>query len=113
MNRFQDKRTRNYSSAGLFFSVLLMAVFFAIILGEIRNVEENVRKKELEHLEQVLNQSAAVCYALEGDYPESLSYLKEHYGVSWDEKRYLVDFETVGSNLPPDIVVLPKKGEEN
>lgn len=113
MNRFQDKRTRKLSSAGLVLSVLLMMVSFALFWRGIQRMEENAREKDLEHLEQVLNQSAAICYALEGDYPESLSYLREHYGVSWDEERYLVDFEAVGSNLPPDIVVFPKKGERN
>ena len=56
----------------------------------------------------MLEQSVTLCYALEGSYPESLDYLQNHYGIRWDEERFLVDFEPVGSNLPPDVTVIAR-----
>lgn len=108
MNRFQKKRKRKISPGGLTASVLLAAGCFGLFWGGVLGTRKDAQKKELENLRQVLDQSAAVCYALEGTYPESLSYLKEHYGIRWNEERYLVDFEAVGNNLPPDITVIPR-----
>lgn len=107
MNRFRDRKIRSVRPGGLFLSVVLMAGCFGIFSGAVLDMGKDIQQKEQEHLEQVLNQSAAICYSLEGSYPESLSYLKEQYGIRWDEEKYLVDFESVGNNLPPDIVVIP------
>ena len=111
MNRFREKGKQNIPVDGLFLSVVLTVGCFGLFMGGIFSTERDVASKEREQLEQVLNQSAAICYSLEGAYPESLSYLKEHYGISWNEDRYLVDFEAVGTNLPPDIVVIPRNRE--
>lgn len=108
-NRFQEKKT--FFGSGLLLSVVLMAGSFGFFWCGICLMQEETQEKEQTHLEQVLNQSAAVCYALEGRYPESLSYLKEQYGIYWKEEEYLVDFERIGSNLPPDITVISRKTE--
>lgn len=105
MNRFREKRVRSVRPGTLFLSAALMAGIFGIFSGVLLDMEKDIQKKEMEHLEQVLERSAALCYSLEGRYPEDLSYLKEQYGIHWDENTYLVDFEYVGSNLPPDIMV--------
>ena len=62
-------------------------------------VEENVRRAAVE------------CYALEGAYPQDLSHLVERYGVAVDEDRCRVDYIYIGSNLMPDITVVPLTGE--
>ena len=41
---------------------------------------------------------------------EHLDYLKEHYGLTYDETRYIVNYEVMGSNLMPDVTVLEKQG---
>ena len=51
-------------------------------------------------------ESAAVtCYAVEGMYPDSVDYLREHYQLSYDESRYFVTYEAFASNRIPDIYV--------
>ena len=40
-------------------------------------------------------------------YPESLSYLEEHYGITYDKENYVVDYEIIGSNILPDVTVIP------
>lgn len=62
-------------------------------------VEENVRRAAVE------------CYALEGAYPQDLSHLVERYGVAVDEDRCRVDYIYIGSNLMPDITVVPLEGD--
>lgn len=105
MNRFQKKRhlprtKRWILSAGL--TVCILGTFYEAADW----IETDARRKEAEQLQQALDQSSALCYALEGSYPVNLEYLKEHYGISWDSRRYLVDFEWVGRNLAPDIEVI-------
>lgn len=71
------------------------------LLGS-RTSEEGLRMQE-----ESIRRAAVECYALEGYYPPSLSYLTERYGVSVDTGHYFVDYQYVASNLMPDITVLP------
>ena len=82
---------------------LPLALF--LITGALGN---RAGRESLSLAEQSIRRAAVQCYALEGAYPEDLSYLKEHYGIQWDEKQFLVNFEAVGQNLPPDITVIPR-----
>ena len=65
----------------------------------LRLVEENVRR------------AAVQGYAREGAYPQDRSPLVERYGVAVDEDRCRVDYIYIGSNLMPDITVVPLTGE--
>ena len=47
----------------------------------------------------------AVHNAVEGAYPDDLEYLRTHYGLAYDQSRYLVRYDSFGSNLMPDISV--------
>ena len=51
------------------------------------------------------------CYALEGAYPQDFDYLAERYGAAVDESRCRVDYIYIGSNLMPDITVVPLEGD--
>ena len=55
-----------------------------------------------------IRRGAVQCYALEGAYPEDISYLKQRYGVAYDSELYYVDYTYLASNLMPDITVLPQ-----
>ena len=58
------------------------------------------------NLKQAILRSAVHCYAVEGIYPASLSYLEKHYGISWNPEEYAVDYEVFSSNLPPTVTVI-------
>ena len=49
------------------------------------------------------------CYSMEGAYPESLQYLKDHYGLTYDEDRFFVDYQVLGSNLLPDVTIIDRR----
>ena len=57
-------------------------------------------------LESTLRRGCTACYAAEGRYPPSLSYLEDCYGVQIDRARYTVHYTAVAENLMPDITVL-------
>ena len=52
-----------------------------------------------------VHNAALTCYAVEGAYPGDLEYLREHYGLAYDQSRYLVRYDSFGTNLMPDISV--------
>ena len=64
----------------------------------------------MESLENALNRSITQCYAVEGAYPPSLAYIKEHYGLIYDEELFYVDYQPIGSNIMPDVTIMLKTG---
>ena len=80
----------------------MMAVF---ILG-VNRFGQDTGARQKESLEKALVRDVAECYALEGVYPPSLAYLKTHYGLTYDEGRFFVDYRPIGGNLYPDYYVV-------
>lgn len=108
MNRFTASRRSSHPLARRIFTSA--AVFFfaaaALHLGA-DSVLSASSNSQMESLKQAILRSAVTCYALEGMYPESLDYLRSHYGISWNEDRYAVDYEIIASNLMPSVTVIP------
>ena len=86
--------------------MLLVLVWFALAASRLQT---GASEQGRQQLETALRRSAVACYAAEGFYPPSLSYLKEHYGVQVDESRYIVFYEVYGENLMPQITVLERQ----
>ena len=53
-----------------------------------------------------VHNAALTCSAVEGAYPTSLEYLRSHYGLAYDESRYMVRYDAFASNLLPEITVI-------
>ena len=64
--------------------------------------------RQLESLENAIHQSIVYCYTLEGCYPESLEYMKEHYGLIYNEELFFVDYRLQGTNIMPDVTIIPR-----
>ena len=99
MNRFQ-KRTGRLRTLRPFVSVIL----FCLML--LASISRTTAQEEADRLKDAVLQGAVQCYALEGFYPEDLTYLKEHYGLTYDSEKYVVSYEIIGSNLMPDVSVI-------
>lgn len=97
---------------GLFRGLLLPAAVAAVLIvfsTALNRLDNDRNEEDLRQLEAALRRSCVACYAAEGCYPESLDYLKEHYGVQVDETRYTVVYSVFAQNLMPDITVLVKE----
>ena len=105
MNRFQKSRAR-----GPFWGRLASVAFFLLVLGlfilGLDDLSGITARQEAEGLKNTILQSAVHCYALEGFYPDSLAYLEEHYGLTYDKDKYVVSYEIIGSNLMPGVTVI-------
>ena len=60
---------------------------------------------ETDIVRDAIRNAAITCYAVEGAYPDSVDYLREHYRLAYDEERYFVTYEAFASNRIPDIYV--------
>ena len=83
------------------FFLALMIAFALLVNG----ITDKGGSQELEMVRDAVKNAALTCYAVEGAYPTSLEYLRTHYGLAYDQSRYLVRYDSFGSNLMPDISV--------
>lgn len=97
------KKKRRIFSPWLF--LICVCFLFSLALSR---MEDQRHRQGKQQLEQALRTTAAACYACEGFYPPSVSYMQEHYGLRYDSGEYVVRYELFASNLMPDITVLDK-----
>ena len=86
-------------------AVVLFAAVSAILLTSLRAAEAGSAAEEKRLAEESIRRAAVSCYAIEGRYPESYAYIREHYGVIIDEDKFQVDYRVFASNIMPDITV--------
>lgn len=89
-------------------AVLLAGALLAGAAAD-RAVAPAVRRESRELVETAIRRAAVQCYAIEGAYPQSLQELRDRYGLSVDESRWMVDYRYLADNLSPDITVLPRQ----
>ncbi len=92
--------------------VVLLVLLVLLFLSGTGLLSRSNRHHEREVLAQAIDRSITACYAYEGHYPESLAYLKSHYGLTYDEQRFLVDYTVSASNLRPTYLII-EKGERD
>ena len=94
--------------------VAAILIFIALIIAFVflvNNITGKGNGRELEIVRDAVKNAALTCYAVEGMYPEDLSYLREHYNLSYNEERYHVFYEPIASNLMPSIKVAERGGK--
>jgi hypothetical protein len=112
MNCFSKEKSKNSTLVTLLLPAAIFIVVFVLVLTGVSHLSTSTDEQERNSLEQAVWRSATQCYALEGAYPQSLDYLMEHYGVTYDESKYLVHYEVFGSNMLPVIQVITRNEEQ-
>ena len=85
--------------------VLLMVLLLAgvwLLVSRVGNASDGA---QTQFVTDAVHNAALTCYAVEGAYPDDLEYLRAHYGLAYDEDRYLVTYSAFASNLLPEIYV--------
>ena len=83
----------------------------AYTLSLIHIFSTSTQSEQLIATEQAVRRAAVQCYALEGSYPSDLTYLEQHYGLMLNHDRYVVHYQSLGSNLMPQIAVFSLEEE--
>lgn len=99
-----------------FWKILLLVFALAIVIFFINGstvVDSSTLNEQAKSLETSIRNSIAQCYAIEGTYPPDLNYLKEHYGLFYNEKLFYVDYTAIGSNIMPDVTIICNDKQKN
>ena len=91
---------RNYVLSILTFIIVLFIFVFSL-----ESIYEKSVLEGRDTLQNAIKRSSIQCYAIEGRYPASIDYLKEHYGLQVDDDKYVVFYEGFASNVMPEITV--------
>lgn len=107
MKRFMTEKPKR-SSKNLLLSILLFALVLVLFYSGTSSMTEKTTSEQKKTLEHALQRAAVYCYSIEGTYPESLDYLEDAYGITYDKTKFFVDYQVLGSNLMPDITVIER-----
>lgn len=95
--------------------IIIIALTLAVLVlavSLIGRVDSKQSSTETETVREAVLNAAVTCYAVEGIYPSDLAYLQEHYGLLYDEDRYIIYYDAFAENLPPEIRVHEKGAEK-
>lgn len=106
MARFNLKKENKAKTTYLPIVLLLLVLTFFVLFTD------SFSQANLEHektiLQDALQRSITQCYALEGSYPYQLSYLEEHYGLTYNKEHFYIDYQYIGGNLRPDVTIIER-----
>ena len=91
--------------------VASVLIFIALILAFVllvNNITNKNSGRELQIVRDAVKNAALTCYAVEGMYPDDISYLRQHYNLSYNEDLYVVYYRPLASNLMPSIKVVER-----
>lgn len=108
MNRFNRPGLKKRIIDSVNFSVVFFVAVVAVFIIGITMIADKNSNDSKDILEEALNRDIVHCYAVEGYYPPSLDYIEEHYGLTYDHDRFLVDYESIGNNIMPTVTIVEK-----
>lgn len=93
---------------------LTLVVFAVLLLGVyllVNKVGSASGEAETELVRDAVRSAMLTCYAVEGAYPANIDYLKEYYGLAYNEKAYKVVYDAFATNIMPSVVVFEIGGD--
>ena len=89
-------------------AILIFIALIVVFVLLINNITNKGNGREMDIVRDAVKNAALTCYAVEGTYPESLDYLREHYKLAYNSERFVVEYDAFASNLMPTITVLER-----
>ncbi len=109
-HRFETNK-KNSSTRNIIISIVIFLLIFFCFWLAVSSASSKTLDEEKNTLSAAVTRSVTHCYAIEGNYPESLEYLKDNYGLTYDEDKFFIDYQPLGADIMPDITIIVKKGE--
>lgn len=104
-------RRRSAFARGLALTLCAFALLAAGASAVLNFIDRQSARAEEELVLGAVRQAMITCYAVEGAYPADVAYLKENYGLAYNEDEYFVFYDAFASNILPEIRV-SRKGAE-
>ena len=95
----------------LMMTLVVFAVLFVGVYLLVNRVGSASGNAETELVRDAVRSAVLTCYAVEGAYPANLDYLKDHYGLAYNEKAYMVMYDAFATNIMPTIRVVELGGD--
>lgn len=111
MNRFNTDKKNIFRKLTKFIPLILGVAVVIVFLYGVNFISRSSYSGQLESLQNAVARDVAQCYAVEGTYPPNLDYLFDHYGLTFNEDLFYVDYQYIGSNIYPDITIIQLNGE--
>ncbi len=106
MNRFNRPGLRKRIQESMNFSVLFFLIVIIAFLFGISYISSTSSRDQKDILTDAVSKDIIHCYAIEGYYPPNLAYIEEHYGLTYDKSKYMVDYVPVGDNIMPSVTIV-------
>lgn len=85
--------------------MVMIALLLGVGIAAINSMISAGDAGETRMVQDAVKNAALTCFAVEGAYPADLQYLRDHYGLAYDETKYHVMYEAFASNQMPEIRV--------
>lgn len=107
MIRVKKKKVPTGPIIGILVSLLLILA----ILGGINQARISIAGTAKDRLYEAVKNTVVHAYAIEGQYPISIEYMEEKYGLTYDKNRFFIDYEMIANNILPDIFIVDNEEE--
>lgn len=90
-------------------AAVLAAAVLVVLLGTAWGIfTAQAREQGATSVREAILDTAMQCCAIEGSYPQSLTYLEENYGLQINRNDYVITYEAFAGNILPSVVVVPR-----
>lgn len=94
------------------FEILIMIFVFIILIVwcniAFNDIRRSTSAEQLQEATETINKSIVLCYSVEGIFPPNLQYLKDNYGLTIDESRYIIYYNAYAPHIMPEVILLNK-----
>ncbi len=97
---------RNNEAKSIIISAALFIVIIVAFLLVVSKLSKGSVDEQQETLYAAIDRGMVQCYVTEGRYPQDFEYLKDNYGIIFDEDRFRVDYFVYASNMKPLVTVI-------
>lgn len=106
-NRFDNHRSFSISErTQKIISIALFLGIAGLFVAGVDQLGKGQIEKQQESLENAIARDIVQCYSIEGQYPPTLEYMEEHYGLAYDKSTFFVDYQPIAANLYPDYTII-------
>lgn len=112
MNRFKKKSFKDRISGSFSISVIIFVAVLVVFVYGISAISNSSVTNDKQILEDAVHRDVVHCYAVEGMYPPSVTYMQNHYGLTYDTNKFIIDYEYIGSNIMPKVSIIEKKSKQ-
>ncbi|MBE5910841.1 hypothetical protein [Pseudobutyrivibrio sp.] len=105
LDGIHEIKKKNVAGTTLISALLFVLIFIGFLFAVSKAAEGSVTEQR-QSLSEAIDRAIIQCYVTEGRYPESFDYLKENYGIIYDDEMFRVDYVIFGSNMKPDVTII-------